>query len=145
MFHGSPIGTIEELEPRQSYSFNEPDGEPAISASATSDPAVFMALFSKSFGSAMGTYPTEENPFGMVVSQSAWNDVHSKDTKGYVYVLDAKDFTPRSQGEWELRATKRIKPLAIIEVSADDVPNGVVVKADNEVMEYLNEFRSSVS
>ncbi len=98
VFHGSPNGEIEILEPRQSTRVSDPskpsesiaDGNPAVSATPYADLATFRAIINKQnipleeFSSGFGIDNAEKRTFQ--VSSAEVLD-HVKDKKGYVYVL----------------------------------------------------------
>ncbi|MGI9027842.1 MAG: hypothetical protein ACR2FM_03320 [Candidatus Saccharimonadales bacterium] len=141
VFHGSSVFPINELEPRQSYSFGEPDGQPAISASNSIWPAIFMSILSRESGCAMGINISDKNPFGLLVPESVYEKAHIEKWIGYVYVLEATEFVLRKHGSFELRSTVPAKPVDVLPVQVNDLPKGINVVSDNERDSYVNKYR----
>lgn len=150
VFHGSPKGDIEELEPRQSNhipDLTKPDefildGNPAVSATPYADLAIFRAIINGEnmpFPHNSGFGTDEKGVKNYSVSSQEVLD-HAKDKKGYVYVFDKKGFEPydrdgRTEGiekamEW--RSHEKVKPKEIIEVTSDHLPNLENIKIGNE-------------
>ena len=139
VFHGSPDGTIEVLEPKQSTYLPEaskpaesiPDGKPAISATPYADLATFRAIINnqniplKEYASGFGIDGDGKRTF-QVSTEEVLEYVKGK--KGYVYVFDKNKFEPYSRDgrprsiymEW--RAYEPIKPVEVIEVTDEDLP-----------------------
>lgn len=137
VFHGSPIGDIKILEPRQSKHFPDRqkpkefilDGKPAVSATPYSDISIFASIINKenipiSFRSGYGA--SDDKLKFSISSEKVLDEVDGK--VGYVYVFDRKDFEPynrdgqATEKSMEWRAYKKIKPIEIIEVNSDDLP-----------------------
>ena len=140
LFHGSP-DEIGELEPRQPYIFDKkqnkmvPDGEPAVVASPYSDVAIFRAIVNKKnipekHWSGFG-YDGENKKLKFRMSRSTADT--AKEAKGYVHVLNRNEFTPKSPerpGGMEWRADKSVKPVEIVEVTADYLPEDISIEPD---------------
>lgn len=139
LFHGSPDGDIETLEPRQGNHVPDlnkptetiPDGMPAVSATPYADMATFKAIINKknvpiSHTSGFGTSPSGEKQF-RVSSEEVLE--HAKDKKGYVYVFDKNEFEPYSRNgganeySMEWRSYNSVRPVDVIEVTSDDLPH----------------------
>lgn len=137
VFHGSPSGNIESLEPRQGThipDLTKPtesilDGRPAVSATPFVELAVFRAIINDK------TIPINHSSgFGITNGEKHFSvssvDVleHAKGKSGYVYVFDKKDFEPYDREDepktdnMEWRAYTGVKPVDIIEVTFDDLP-----------------------
>jgi hypothetical protein len=137
LFHGSPSGDIDVLEPRQGQDASNSenpeemvdDGDPAISASPYADIAIFRSIINKTnistdctsmFGRRNG-----ELEFS-VSSEKVLEEAKTK--KGFVYVFNRADFEPYSRnGEaseqsMEWRCHKTVSPVQVIEVNSGDLP-----------------------
>lgn len=132
LFHGSSQPALEVLEPRQSYTIPEGqservlDGEPAVAASPYIDIAIFRALVhgESSFTSSVsGDKPAQ---LSFIASKEALQE--AKQTKGYIYVLSRDAFSPRGHEKgMEWRAHEPVKPLEIVEVDFEDLPQQLSV------------------
>jgi hypothetical protein len=144
VFHGSPNGEIEELEPRQSThvpDFSKPtefilDGKPSIAATPNHQFAIFRALINGKnvpidHTSGFG-FQTNENGDLVPNFRVSAKEVleHVKDKKGHVYVLPKSQFKPydrdgieseRPSMEWRSEST--VKPVEKVEVAYDDLPS----------------------
>jgi hypothetical protein len=138
LFHGSPDGTLEVLEPRQSThtpDLSKPeetilDGEPAVSATPYADIATFRSLINGNnipfdHSSGFGVNAKGEKNF-QVSSPSVLEAI--RDKKGYVYVFNKNEFKPFSrhgeikEGNMEWRAHKPVSPVDVVEVGHEDLP-----------------------
>jgi hypothetical protein len=149
VFHGSPDGSIEELEPRQStyvLDLNKrdevaDDGLPSVSATPYPEFAVFRAMINSK------NVPNDHtSEFGLVIdkehgeflsefrisSQDVLDKV--KDKKGFVYVLPKSNFKPYRRGiecddvsSMEHRSHVSVKPVEVVEVSHADLPEGIKI------------------
>lgn len=138
VFHGSPEGNLEALEPRQGRHVPDlakpeediPDGDPAVSATPHADLATFRAVINGKnvpfpHTSGFGTDGAGAKQF-RVSSARVLDEAAGK--KGFVYVFDRKDFVPYSRdGEatersMEWRAAQTVKPLEVVEVTHEDLP-----------------------
>lgn len=139
VFHGSPDGSIEQLEPRQSTHVPDTskphelqlDGDPAVSATPYADFAVYRALVNNKnipieHASSFGRMGDGSKRFG-ISSEEALAHVEGK--KGYVYVFDRENFKPwdregrkvnDSKMEW--RSNQAVKPVEVVEVTHEDLP-----------------------
>lgn len=141
VFHGSPDGNIEMLEPRQGRhipDLSNPtqfilDGNPAVSATPYADIAIFRAIINRKnikLDYNSGFSVTNGKPYFRVASQDVLYE--AKDKKGFVYIFDKKEFEPYSRDgnarpeSMEWRSYKPIKPLDKIEVYYDDLSLGEV-------------------
>lgn len=140
LFHGSPIGNIEKLEPRQALHYvgkNKPifDGEPSVAAAPDSETAIFMAVINSKnvhlSNLSSGFYSENNKMHFTVSSQKVLDEIKNK--KGYVYVFEKTFFEPYSRNgnatersEW--RAYQDVKPVEVIEVDSGDLPENIEVK-----------------
>lgn len=140
LFHGSPIGNIEKLEPRQAFHYvgkGQPifDGEPSIAAIQDSETAIFMAVINSKnvhLSNHSKSFYSENNKMHFTVSsQKVLDEIKNK--KGYVYVFEKTFFEPYSRdgnaterSEW--RAYQDVKPFEVIEVDSGDLPENIEVK-----------------
>lgn len=138
VFHGSPNGNIDILEPRQSMHFPDlpkstegiPDGEPSVSATPYSDIATFRALINRKnipFNHSSGFGVNDSGIKNFSISDAKILE-EIKEKKGFVYVFNKNEFEPYSrnghaeENSMEWRAYKSVKPIEIIEVSHEDLP-----------------------
>lgn len=147
VFHGSPDGDIEVLEPRQGHHVPDltkpaealPDGEPAVAATPHSELATFRAIINRknvpfSHNSSFGI--TDGEKTFRVSSQEVLDAAKGK--KGYVYVFDKKDFKPYDRkgqprpDSMEWRSHTSVKSLDVVEVTSDDLPNEERIKVGEE-------------
>jgi hypothetical protein len=131
VFHGSPVGDMETLEPRQGKhipDFNNPeefilDGKPAVSATPYAELAIFRAIingknipFSHTSGFGISNGEKQFN----VSSQDVLDEV--KDKSGFVYIFDKKKFEPYdrngnpNENNMEWRSYVSVKPVEIIDL-----------------------------
>lgn len=124
VFHGSPA-RITQLEPRQAHNSGEEDGEPAIFATQYADAAIFRALIN---GNEMNE--DHDSGFGMEGDDlylSATQNLldNAAEKRAFVYVLKRSQF-----GDFEgtqCRSTEHLKPLDVVEVTAEDLPEYINV------------------
>lgn len=125
VFHGSPF-KLKQLNPNQGYNYNKElnkmveDGEPAISASPYIDIAIFRAIINPH------NFPFKgyESAFGISRFRTTQKVLENlKNKKGNVYVLDKAQFYRFSNMEW--RSSKKIKPIEIIQVFSNDLPENI--------------------
>lgn len=148
LFHGSPGGTLEVLEPRQSTHTPDLakleetilDGEPAVSATPYADFATFRSLINRinipfDHSSGFGMNARGEKNF-QVSSPEVLETV--KDKKGFVYVFDRNEFKPFSrdgearESNMEWRAHAPVKPVDVVEVGYEDLPPRDKIKISGE-------------
>ncbi len=131
VFHGSP-DVIEKLEPRQAFGKNkntgemEKDGAPAVFATPFADMAIFRALtnFADMRGESSSSFGTDEKGEPQFFATNNLLD-HARGKVGRVYVFPKEKF-----GEPEgmqSRSSETVEPLQVIEVTVDDLPEGVKV------------------
>jgi len=143
VFHGSPEGDIESLEPRQGRhvpDWSKPsetilDGNPAVCTTPYVELATFRAIINaknipinhtSSFGIKNGKIDFE------ISSKEVLNV--TKDKKGFVYVFDRKEFEPynrdreATQDAMEWRSHKTVKPIEVVEVGFDDLMSSDQIK-----------------
>jgi len=136
VFHGSPEGDIESLEPRQGRhvpDWSQPsetilDGNPAVCATPYAELAAFRAIINgknipinhtSGFGIRDGKVDFE-------ISSKEVLDM-AKEKKGFVYVFDRKEFEPynrdkeATQDAMEWRSHKTVSPIEVVEVGFDDL------------------------
>lgn len=129
VFHGS-FYELEQLDSRQGYNFDEKlgkmieDGEPAVSASPYAGIAIFRAIVNnenapKNHKSEFG-YSNDKLSFG--ASKETLSQI-DRNKKGFVYVLDRNDFIIIPGMFW--RSDHAVKPIEVIEVSFDDLPENI--------------------
>jgi hypothetical protein len=114
LYHGSPTGDIEVLEPRQAYNGGLPDGDPAVHAAKDIETAIFMALIG---GNRWGGW----NKDGFYVHEEHLEQLTSPAHTGFVYVLPNRPFS-NSTGKSHLRSPESVVPVDILPVSASDLP-----------------------
>lgn len=133
LFHGSGF-KIDKLEPRQAYNYPSashkgriPDGKPAVFASDKAGVAVFMSIFSSpnfSRGLRSGISESEDNLIFRVTKETF---EQMRNARGYVYVFSKDKFQQRNNShEWI--SFEHIKPLEMIEVTEDDLPDDIEIK-----------------
>lgn len=137
VFHGSPDGDIQILEPRQAHHVPDlskpkeliPDGEPAVSATWVADFAIFRALINRK-----NTPPGTTSGFGFTTSGEKEFRLPSeeifeslRDKVGFVYVFKKSDFAPYSRNStpsersMEWRAASLVSPVEVVRVSYKDI------------------------
>lgn len=151
LFHGSPDGNIEELEPRQAHHIPDlseptkviPDGRPAVSTTPHAKLAIFRAIVNRKnidlqewhsgFGVTNGVQEFR------VSSPEVLKQVEGK--KGFVYAFDKKYFKPYTCGKgedegrlesMEWRAYEKVKPVEVVEVTDADLPDRKDIQVRNE-------------
>jgi hypothetical protein len=148
VFHGSSNGEIEILTLRQGThipDLTKPhesirDGKPAVSATPYAGLATFRAIVNED------NIPLEEwnSGFGIKDGEQVFRvsseEVleHAKDKSGYVYVFDKKKFEPYSrdghvrENSMEWRSYEPVKPIGIIKVTGEDLPDKEKIKIKKE-------------
>jgi len=127
VFHGSPNPDTQELELRQPHDFStgkkEKHGEPCIAASPYADIAIFRAVMRHDYTG----FGSHGRTLEFRATQKALD--HAKNKTGYVYVLSRGDFLPLhgNANGMEWRAKKSQRPIRIIRVSFDDLPENITL------------------
>lgn len=132
LFHGSPNGEIELLEPRQALHHGKPDGEPAVCAAEDVYRSIFISLLNRSVlgdeaKSAGSGWSRDGN--GPTIYKATKNLLDAaKTSKGYLYLLNPNDFAwvelddPKHGKKRELRSNKPVRPVGKIKVRLTDFP-----------------------
>ncbi|OGN01367.1 MAG: hypothetical protein A3B91_03755 [Candidatus Yanofskybacteria bacterium RIFCSPHIGHO2_02_FULL_41_29] len=134
LFHGSPAKDIKELEPRQSYTIpkgkTEPikDGPSSVSATPYLEVAIFRAIVVNGRSSfSVSANTIEDAVIKFTANQEAIED--AKNRTSYIYVLDRKDFTPRTGNahamEWICE--NPVKPISVFEVNFSDLSSEIEI------------------
>lgn len=127
LFHGSPF-LVEELILKQPFNSNKKDGNPCVSATELAEVAIFRAITHEANFSGGGC----DSSFGYIpggriyftVTRELLEQLNGK--MGYVYVLPWKECFRVSP--IELRFEQNIRPIEVITVSAEDLPNDIKVR-----------------
>ncbi len=130
LFHGTSISNLEELKPFQGYTIPKgekqmvKDGEPAVSATPYAEIAIFRAIITRD---RSGFEANANGALNFRASKKALE--FAKNQHGYVYVLDRKDFIPRSghPSSMEWRSDQPVKPLQMIKVDNKDLPENIKI------------------
>jgi arylsulfatase A-like enzyme len=130
VFHGSP-DDIAVLEPRQAYNKNkktgnmEKDGEPAVFATPYADIAIFRALINarEVKGESASKFGINDNKLHFSATKNLLEAAKRK--IGKVYILDKQKF--QNFEEMQCRSTRTNKPIEVVEVTADDLPNDIEI------------------
>lgn len=136
LFHGSPLGSIKYLEPRQARhipDISKPDetildGSPAVCATPYAEFAIFMSIINRNntqfdFNSGFGI--NNNTKYFRVSSKEVLDSV--KDKTGFVYVFNRDEFEPYSregvttEDSMEWRSCKEVSPVDVIEVQYSDL------------------------
>ena len=133
LFHGSPNGEIESLEPRQANHKGLPDGKPAVCAATDPYRSIFISLLNRGHLTAVpkpaarsGWSRVGDQPTIFSATQNLIDAV--QEATGYIYLLDPGDFRwidlePDIHGpRRELRSLRTVDPLHKIEASISDFP-----------------------
>lgn len=116
VFHGGP-NVIPELEPRQANNYQESDGEPAVCASKSLNLALFRAIFNAHGQEGISAHSGWKSGSYFYADQVLHDAANT--APGYVHVLLADDFTDYD-GRNEVRSTKPVEPIEVIEVHRSD-------------------------
>lgn len=133
LFHGSSIGDIELMEPRQAMSFNAPHGEPAVCASEVIEPPIFMAVIGSKYAGGWGKKDGKSR-YGFYILGSDLKRAYVENWHGYVYVL-GRDSFESFQG-WEWRSSSPVKPEMVVPVSLNDLPQDIEVMDSQTLNAY---------
>ncbi|MCF7865115.1 MAG: hypothetical protein K9M11_01230 [Candidatus Pacebacteria bacterium] len=152
VFHGSPIGTIEELEPRQSNhipDLKEPtktilDGRPAVSATPYIELAIFRAIINNKNVHIEGDWNSGFGVTdGVIDFRVSDKEVleQTKDKIGFVYLFDKSNFKPYTRGKgedegrpqsMEWRSYEKVRPVKVLKVTDKDLPDWDRIKVGND-------------
>lgn len=123
VFHGSHVGGIDELEPRQPYDWKsgskKTHGDPSVVATPFVNIAIFRSVVYEDFTS-FGV--EDDGQLTFKASQKALDA--GKKSIGYVYVLKRSDFSS-FDGDMDWRASTSQKPERIVSVTFDDLPEDI--------------------
>lgn len=127
LFHGSGRNDITELTPKQANTKDKKtgeyvnDGSPAVFAAARPEISIFMALL----GGDAGSFDGHNGSCRFFAASSTVESLPQR--KGYVYVLNKKDFANQNQHhEW--RSGEPLRPIANIKIGFSDLREKVEVK-----------------
>lgn len=130
VFHGSSK-RLTKLQPRQQMNRDyklgrlRKDGRPTVCATPYADTAIFHAVVSPlgwtSFGITSGKMILRSSP-------GALRRARQKKTRGYVYLFTKSNF--RRHSPYEYRVSHSIEPLAVVKVTANDIPGRIQVIRD---------------
>lgn len=134
LFHGSPIADLKELEPHQAYTIPKggndlvKDGEPGVAATPYLEIAIFRALVKKGrSGFSVSATNIEDAEIKFTASKEALKT--AKGQVGYIYVLNRKEFTPKSgrtcNMDW--RNPNSVKPLWVFKVTYEDLTKEIEI------------------
>ena len=139
VFHGSPVGGIKILEPKQGkYVPNTKkreekinDGKPAVSATPYLEIAIFRAIVNsenikqKSILTGFG-YSLKKGVNLRVSSEKILDEAYDN-SMGYIYIFNKKDFEPYDRdGEakptsMEWRSYTAVKPIEVVKITGEDL------------------------
>ena len=135
LFHGS-MHKLSFLEPRQPYTFDKEkdemveDGKPSVACTQFAELAIFRALANRNRvdGYSRNTFSFQEGKLHLLATSSLIAAAIDLKLKGYVYVfLKEGSEIYRS---FEYRFYQLMNPVEVIEVSGEDMPEGVVLLED---------------
>ena len=118
LFHGSIFRSLVELRPNQAFSHNKPDGTPAVFASSSIDPAIFMAVLGKRGKAGWDNY-LYGDPFGFYVAESSYELAQAEHWQGSVYVVNSSDFDEK--GLMMSRSTQIVPVVCEVNVCFEDL------------------------
>ena len=135
VFHGSGV-ELNEIVPKQAFNHSvvgeKPieDGEPAVFASPFADIAIFMAIINKQnipkkLRSGFGGH-LKDGEVKVKFRTTKETIDQLNDARGYVYVFNKNDFTPRS--DMECMSHEPVKPVYVIKVTEKDLPIDIEIK-----------------
>ncbi len=131
VFHGTDR-KLAHLEPRQQMQFNPktgeniPDGEPAVCAARSIDPAIFMGVLRGHGAAGKGSHSGwggSADRWRFYATADMLDSARHAEEPGYVYVFDAANFEHHRGDEW--RSYADIEPVCVIPVAWRDMPEGV--------------------
>jgi hypothetical protein len=131
VFHGSQNGTLKKLMPIAGGSkrYNQQTGKVSeakkyVYATKHLDLSIFIATIWRRIGASGWTtngLNTSGAGFIFHASPEAIEEAARSDNKGYVYVLDAKQFKPDNENPDEMVCSTSIEPCSVVEVNANDL------------------------
>jgi hypothetical protein len=135
LFHGSPLGGLRELEPRQAQTEGADgamgdDGAPAVCLTPFADVAVFRAVVNRQnapsgYRSEFSATADAHGQTRLRFSMSAGTEAHVREAgAGTVYVFAREGFQPFSP--MEFRAHVPVRPIADVPVTSSDLPRYTV-------------------
>lgn len=137
IFHGSPFGDIETLEPRQALDSGQKDGDPGVSGSPHADIAIFRSIINENTIKNQKYYSSFGSSNGKLFFKASSSIADNLEDKvGYVYVFNKSDFQPYDRNgnvnekNMEWRSYKPVKPIQVIEVNFGDLPDMEKIKLD---------------
>ncbi|GEM_PF-1067652 len=142
VFHGSPVGGIEALEPRQAVigRNQKKHGEPCVAATGFAEIAIFRAIINyENFPEGCAsTFGLKHGLPYFETTEAIRENLTGK--TGYVYVFNKSDFEQFGKSNFESRCNKKIKPIEIIEVTSNDLPKNIVrvEKISNKLAKNIN-------
>lgn len=136
LFHGSPIGNIEILEPKQASHSGKPDGKPAVCASDSFWDSMFKGLYNDHHLPVKDRYKSGWSNDGSNLSYYSTENL-SKAAEGavaHLYLLDPGDFMwvdlsfgQDNKPRRELRSMEPVLPLAKIDFNLSEFPHKVEI------------------
>lgn len=135
VFHGSPIADIKEMEPRQAFDWmtgaKQKDGDPCVATTPYADIAIFRSIVYEDW-----TNFGKNDDESLIFNASKKALEGSKEKTGYIYVFEKDAFVPHQDPQgMEWRAHVPQKPIQIIRVSFQDLPENIHVYTDEEISE----------
>ncbi len=128
LFHGSP-DKISVLKPIQPFSYDEKlgkmveHGNPSVVATSFLNVSVFRSIVNRKNAPDEHDSAFGNGSNGLNFKASSKTLDQAKNKKGFVHVLDKKGFERFSGMEW--RSKEEVKPIDIIEVSFDNLPENI--------------------
>lgn len=126
VFHGSDLPDIQELEPRQAFTYHDgkrtEDGLPAVAATPFPEIAIFRSLIKGKSG-----FGNDGNKLFFEASKISLEE--SKNRTGYVYVLSRDEFHPKKGNilSMDWRSEQKVKPIKMFKVSFRDLPEEIKI------------------
>lgn len=127
VYHGS-WQKIDELEPRQSFSNGNPDGEPAVCAADDYETAIFRALINRHRDAARGVkhvsrFYRHQGKLHFDASRESIEHAMAEVVVGYVHVMNKNQFSLYRGSEY--RSDQEVAPDYVIEVHGTDLPDDI--------------------
>jgi hypothetical protein len=141
VFHGSKIGGLDNLVPRQATDTNPAtgelfeDGDPAISASPFCDLAIFVALLPSTPPASVKKELNEYSQYGtlngepyMATIKKTYDRMIDPSNSGFVYVLERSSFSEYEKRGYEYRSMHSVQPVEVLRVTAADIPPSIIIR-----------------